>query len=70
MQAPAGFLHLLSVSENWLTEIDTDFIGPLLKSQGFDGILFTIDKLINYVWSESIEITIMTSELTNLFYLT
>ena len=69
-QAPAGLLYPLPVLKNRFAEIAMDFVGPLPKSHGFDGILIVTDSLTNYVPIEPIKMTATAPEIANLFHRT
>ena len=45
IQKPVGPLHPTSVLDNWFKSIAINFIGPLPKDEGFDGIIMITDML-------------------------
>ena len=44
-QKPVGPLHLTPVPDNWFKSITINFIRPLPKDEGFDGIIMIMDML-------------------------
>jgi hypothetical protein len=70
MQAPAGFLHPLSVPSDQFKEIAMDFVGPLPQSHGYDMAIVMTDRLTDYVKIEPLKSTATARNVADLFYRT
>ena len=68
IQSPAGLLHSILVLSNRFSEIALDFVGLILKSNGFDMILGMTDRLTNYVKLEPVHSTATAQEIADVVY--
>ena len=55
---PYGFLHPLDIPSQPFTHIAMDFVGPLPRSNGYNGILVMIDRFSSYTVLIPIDFTI------------
>jgi hypothetical protein len=67
-QAPAGFLHSMPIPPDRFAELAMDFVMPLPKSRGYDGILVMTDRLVNYVKIEPIHTTATAPDIAKIVY--
>jgi hypothetical protein len=67
-QAPAGLLHSMPIPPDRFTELAMDFVMPLPKSRGYDGILVMTDRLVNYVKIEPIHTTATAPDIAKIVY--
>jgi Reverse transcriptase (RNA-dependent DNA polymerase)/RNase H-like domain found in reverse transcriptase/Integrase zinc binding domain/Chromo (CHRromatin Organisation MOdifier) domain/Retrotransposon gag protein len=67
-QVPAGLLHPLPVPHERFSDIAMDFVGPFPRSDGYDMILVTTDRLTNYVRIEPTHSTATAPDIASLVY--
>ena len=69
-QAPAGLLHPLPIPLDRFDDISMDFIGPVMKSKGYDTLFVITDRLTGYVKIEPTMQTATARGIAELFHRT